>query len=77
MAKSKKRTNIDGFRAVVKKLANRDSLYGGVQKLADLTGRTRPAVSRWGRTGIPFSFHDTLPKQVGLSKEEIWPEFFT
>lgn len=72
-----KRTNADGYEAVLKHFYVSGKRHGAKNALAQALGLTsRAVVDRWQKHGIPEKYQGPLYKLTGMGPQEIWPENF-
>ena len=72
-----KKSNADGYEAVLAHFYVNGKRHGAKQALADALGlKGRAVVDRWQKYGIPQKYQGPLFKLTGLTPQEIWPEDF-
>jgi hypothetical protein len=70
-----KRSNADGYEAVLSHFWVNGKRHGAKQRLAEALGlKSRAVVDRWQNYGIPHKYAGPLFKLTGLRFEDIWPD---
>lgn len=74
---AKRKSNADGYEAVLAHFYVNGNRHGAKQALATALGLTsRAVVDRWQKHGIPEKYQGPLFRLTGMRPEKIWPENF-